>query len=363
MTKPNPEGYDPRPIFDIRLVPLLEHYKSARAMKMASFKAALPDLLIAGTYLYAIVFFLNISPDLKSSMEGLTILELIVLIFFPIMFRVFATEEKAEFRASRKLRFMTAWINVFNILFVLAIIGELAFLTSMAEGRKWIPVQLFILIATKVYAVFFSGEKKVKPLSFCARLTARLTSGLFCGIFTYFFTAITVGLLLNPEMLSELSMLLAGYVFFVMMGIYTLYKQDFLYSLGPPANFIEKNSNQEMIMEIWYPRIEIPLKEYQVSPEANNLEAISDYYKKTKKKSRGMVVLLFCLLLPAVCLVPLRSKMFEHTKTNHREIHKNKFQWEERFNLGAGIVFGTCMLWILMVVIMMLIRENSIKTK
>ncbi len=70
-------------------------------------------------------------------MEGLTVLELIILIFFPLLFRVFATEEKPEFKSSGKLRFMTNWINVFNILFVLVIMVELAILTSRAEGRKW----------------------------------------------------------------------------------------------------------------------------------------------------------------------------------------------------------------------------------
>lgn len=112
MVKKYPDYYDPRPLFDIRMVPLKERFKSVREMKAATFKAALPDLAIAGLFLYSLAAFLHISPDFKSNLEGVIIVELIVLILFPVMFRIFASEGKAEFRATRKLRFMTGWINL-----------------------------------------------------------------------------------------------------------------------------------------------------------------------------------------------------------------------------------------------------------
>ena len=364
MEAKNTQGYDPRPIFDIGLVPLLDHFKSVRAMKMAAFKAALPDLAIAGTFLYSIIMFLELTPAFRSNMEGLIIIELIVLIVFPVMFRVFASAEKAEFRASPKLRFMTGWINIFNLLFILTIMVELAFLTSIAEGRKWIPLQLFILTATKVYAVFFSGAQKVKPIAFCAKLTARLVGGLFFGLFTYFIAAITIGLLLNPPMLSEICMLLVGYVFFAMMGIYTLFKQDFLYILGAPFKN-DHEDDKEMICEICYPRVETPLPDYKIPLDAdvNQKTETGGQKAEKQKKSYVFVILLAVLLLPAICLLPMRSKMIEHSKITSSEIHKSKVVWEERFNLGAGIIFGTSMLWIFFVVTMMLAREGAMKKK
>lgn len=358
MAEDNSKNCDPRPIFDIRQIPLLDRFKSVGAMRMAMFKAAFPDLIIAGTFLYAITMFLEITPAFRSNMEGLTIIELIVLIVFPLMFRIFATEEKTEFRASSKLRFMTGWINIFNLFFILLIMVELAFLTSIAEGRKWIPLQLFILAAGKIYSVFFTGEQKVKPIAFVSKMTARLVGGLFCGIFTYFFAAIVFGLLLNPKMLSEMCMLLAGYVFFVMFGIYSLYKQDFLSFLGGPSNVQKHDTAQKMICEIWYPRIEVPITEFKV-PEDANAEQATGNFKKTRKRSLAFPVLLISLLLPAICILPIRSKLIEHSKVNTTEIHKNKIAWEDRFNLGAGIVFGTCMLWIFFVIPMMMLREKN----
>lgn len=354
------QGYDPRPVFDIRLVPLRDHFKSAGAMKLAYFKAALPDLAIAGVYLYSIIAFLHISPEFRGSMEGLTILELIVLIFFPIMFRVFATKEKPELRATPKLRFMTGWINVFNILFVLAIMGELAYFSSLETGRQWIPLQLVILAGSKVYIVFFSGEKKVKPMTFVSRMTARLAGGLFCGIFTYIFAALAVGLLLNPQMLGEIAMLLVGYVFFVMMGIFSIYKQDFLLALDPPSNIAEHDQYEEMICEVWYPRMEIPLDQFK-KPDEGDFEKALEAFQKTQKQSWAFVVLLLALLLPAISVLPMRSKFLDHAKENRSEISKNKVVWEDRFNWGAGIVFVTGNLWIFFVVIMMLFRDAEVK--
>jgi hypothetical protein len=246
---------DTRPVFDVREVPLLSRFKSARAMKNSAFKAAIPDLAIAAIYLYAMIMFLDIKPVFKSNMEGMIIVELIVLILFPLLFRILATEEKTKFRATRKLNFITSWINVFNVFFILAIMGELAYLTSIAEGRAWIPMQLVILSGSKVYSVFFTGDKKVKAKQFYAQMTARLVCGLFCGVFTYFVAAIPLSLIFSSQMLSEVCMLLVGYVYFIMMGICTLFKQDILYLLESQDKEFEE-TGEEMILEVCYPRLE-----------------------------------------------------------------------------------------------------------
>lgn len=359
MSNKNSQSYDPRPVFDVKLVPLKDHFESIKAMRWAYFKAAFPDLLIAVVYLYAIINFLNISPEFRSNMEGLIILELIILILFPLMFRIFAAEKKNEFRASSKIKFMTGWINSFNILFLLAIMLELAFFTSRAEGRKWIPLELGFLTAFKIYTVFFSGEKKVKPKFFVYRMTSRLVGGSFFGLFAYFFMLIPVGLLLNPGMLSEICMLLVGYVFFVMMGVFTFYKQDFLPMLDPPSSFKNFDQDEEMICEIWYPRLELSLGEFKkmVNP---NLGKINKYFRRKNKKSWGFWVLLFALLLPGICILPMRSKFLAYSEKYNMEIQKNKIAWEERFNLGFAFVFGTCMLWILTVIPMISAREHAV---
>ena len=244
---------DTRPVFDIRAVPLSSRFKSVGAMRIASMKAAIPDLAIAGMFLYAMIMFLDVKSTYKNSMEGVIILELIVLILFPFVFRVLATESKPEFRATRKLKFLTGWINVFNILFILAFMGELAYLTSRTEGREWIAIQIFVLAGTKVYSVFFAGGKKVTPMEFSARMTARLVCGLFCGVFTYFFAAVSLRLVISYPMLSEVCMLLVGYVYFVSMGVFPLFKQDFLRLLVSEKPDCGEN---EIIYELYYPRLE-----------------------------------------------------------------------------------------------------------
>jgi len=354
------EECDSRPVFDVKLVPMLDRFKSARAMKISVLRTAFPDFAIAATFLYAIVMFTEISSAFRSNMEGLIILELIVLILFPFMFRVFATEEKPEFRVTPKLRFMTGWINSFNLIFILIIMLELAFLTSIAEGRKWIPLQLFMLIAIKVYTVFFFSEEKITPIAFCAKLTARLLGGVFFGVFTYFIAVIAVGLLLNKAMLSEISMLLVGYVFFVMMGTYTLFKQDFLYMILPP---LKQSDDKKMICEICYPRLEVTRQAYK-DAMSNDPEAESEdktIVQTKKRKSYAFIILLVVLLLPAICLVPMRTKMIKYSKINTTEIYKNKVVWEDRFNLGAAVIFSTSMLWIFFVVTMMLARETVVR--
>jgi hypothetical protein len=363
MSKTNSQGYDPRPIFDIRLVPLLSRFKRRKAMHWANFKAAFPDLLIAATFLYAIITFRSIKPAFRSNMEGTVILELIVLICFPVIFRVFAVERKAEFKTTRLLRFMTGWISFFNVFFMTSIMMTLAYFSSMEKGRSWIPLTLFILIGTKVYSIFFSGEKKVKAMAFCARLTARLVGGLFCGIFTYFFAAVALGLLLTPDLLSELSMLLVGYVYFTILGLYSIYKQDLLYILGAPFPH-EGETDEEMICEIWYPRLEVPLDKYEIPKDADlYLERKPTKDDKRREKSWFVPILLLALLLPTICLLPLRGKFIEYGERNRTEIRKNKVTWEKRFNWGAGIVFGTSMLWILFVVTMTLAREKVMEKK
>ncbi|MCK5843619.1 MAG: hypothetical protein KAG97_02855 [Victivallales bacterium] len=247
------DGVDTRPIFDIRAVPLSSRFKSFKAMRIASIKAAIPDLIIAAVFLYSLIMFLDVKSTFKNSMEGMMILELIVLILFPFVFRVLATESKAEFRSTLKLRIITGWINVFNILFVIALMAELAYLTSKPEGREWIAIQIFILAGTKIYSVFFAEGRKVSPMEFSARMTVRLICGLVCGVFTCFFAIIILGFVISTQMLSEVSMLLVGYVYFITMGVFSLFKQDFfriLESKGPD------DGDEEMIYELYYPRQE-----------------------------------------------------------------------------------------------------------
>ncbi len=118
-----------------------------------------------------------------------------------------------------------------------------------------------------------------------------------------------------------------------------------------------------MICEIWYPRIEIPLSEFKIPEDAgfDQKSEVESQKPANKKKFWAWGILLIGLLLPAICIMPMRSEFIEYSKNNQSEILKNKVDWEDRFNLGAGIIFGTSMLWILIVVTMMLTRENNIK--
>ena len=131
--------------------------------------------------------------------------------------------------------------------------GELAYLTSKPEGREWIAIQVFFLAATKIYSVFFAGGKKVSPMEFSARMTARLVCGLFCGVFTYFVAAISFGLIISSPMLSEVCMLLVGYVYFVTMGVFSLFRQDFLSVLESEESDCDED---EVFFELYYPRLE-----------------------------------------------------------------------------------------------------------
>ena len=80
----------------------------------------------------------------------------------------------------------------------------------------------------------------------------------------------------------------------------------------------------------------------------------------SKSSSRSaMAILLFILLLPALCMLPVRSKLEAHTELHRAEVLDRKARWEERFNLGAMVIFPTAMLWILLVVPVVLLREGQ----
>ncbi|MCK5843620.1 MAG: hypothetical protein KAG97_02860 [Victivallales bacterium] len=84
---------------------------------------------------------------------------------------------------------------------------------------------------------------------------------------------------------------------------------------------------------------------------------------RKKRKSHAFAVLLASLLLPAVCMFPMRSRYIAYTKEKRENIRMNKILWEKRFNDGAGVVFVTAMLWILFVVPMVMVREIKLKEK
>ena len=79
---------------------------------------------------------------------------------------------------------------------------------------------------------------------------------------------------------------------------------------------------------------------------------------KKKRKSYAFAVLLVSLLLPAVCMLPTRSKYIAYSKEKRGVVRANKILWEKRFNDGAGVVFVTAMLWIFFVVPMVMVREG-----
>jgi hypothetical protein len=85
-------------------------------------------------------------------------------------------------------------------------------------------------------------------------MTARLVCGLFCGVFTFFFAAVSFGLIISSPMLSEVSMLLVGYVYFVTMGVFSLFRQDFLRVLESQESNCE---DDEVFFELYYPRLEV----------------------------------------------------------------------------------------------------------
>ena len=82
---------------------------------------------------------------------------------------------------------------------------------------------------------------------------------------------------------------------------------------------------------------------------------------KKKRKSYAFAVLLASLLLPTVCMLPMRSKYNAYTKEKRELVRANKILWEKRFNDGAGVVFVTAMLWIFFVVPMVMVREGSME--
>jgi hypothetical protein len=82
---------------------------------------------------------------------------------------------------------------------------------------------------------------------------------------------------------------------------------------------------------------------------------------KKKKKSHVLIILLACLLLPTVCMLPMRAKFKEYTKEKSTKVRSNKILWEKRFNNGAMVIFPTAMLWIFFVTPLIMVRENAAK--
>jgi hypothetical protein len=83
--------------------------------------------------------------------------------------------------------------------------------------------------------------------------------------------------------------------------------------------------------------------------------------KKIKEKSLPAVFYILVFILPAIVMLPYASHTRELVRLDEYVFIKQAAEREAVFNLTVGIMFVTSMLWILIVIPLVAIRDSLIK--
>jgi hypothetical protein len=190
--------------------------------------AALPDAGVAGLYLFTFMKYFSLPQSFITGVEGIMIVEVAVMLFMPAFIYILFRSEEAGMRATTTLKIISGLINILSILFLLALVAELLWMTSKPEGRSWLPWQILFLATSRVFVFLITRDGRARAMRFVVSTTARLVAGAFAGVFTGFTCYIFVALVVTPQVSWGMGWLIIGYTYFSAMALFQIDKPSIL---------------------------------------------------------------------------------------------------------------------------------------